>query len=258
MKSLHIFFFIALFLFHLPANAQRMDTKSKIFLEKLNEINGNYESLIALNDVQFTYTKVIHGNTRVSNEQLIFKGEHSLSTYNGEYKQQQGIVKRSSVNSKGAMSIDDKILTAEKSKKVAVYANSITFYWFTMMYKLSDPSTVSTYIGQETIDEMVYDKVKLVFDYSKLNKKSHDEYLLYFNPDTHLVDVFMYSETNGDVIKNPKAKVFVTYKVTQGIHVPAIRKHFKLNEKGEWGIYGVFTFSGVTFDNGFELEDFKL
>jgi len=108
------------------------------------------------------------------------------------------------------MSIDDEMLMDEKSKKVAVYANSITFYWFTMMYKLSDPSTISTYMGQEKINEIVYDKVKLVFDYSQSDKKSHDEYLLYFNPETHLVDIFLYSATNGDVIKDPKSKVYVT------------------------------------------------
>jgi hypothetical protein len=243
---------------HLPLNAQKMDAKSKILLENLEAINGNYDSLIALNDVQFTYNKVIYGNTRTSQEKLIFKGEHSLSTYNGEYKQQQGIIKRSSVNGKGLMSIDDEILPDEKSKKVAVYANSITFYWFTMMYKLADPSTISTYLGQEKIDSVTYDKVKLVFDYSKLDKKANDEYLLYFNPETHLVDLFLYSETNGDVIKNPKAKVFVTYKVFQGVHVPVIRRHFKKNEKGEWDIYGVFSFLDVVFDNGFEIEDFDL
>jgi len=243
---------------HLPLNAQKMDAKSKILLENLEAVNGTYDSLLALNDVQFTYNKVIYGNTRTSQEKLIFNGEHSLSSYNGEYKNQQGVVKRSSVKGKGLMSIDDEILPDEKSKKVAVYANSITFYWFTMMYKLTDPSTVSTYIGQEKVDSTVYDKVKLVFDYSQSEKKSHDEYLLYFNPKTHLVDLFLYSETNGDVIKNPKAKVFVTYKKYQGIHVPVIRKHFKRNEKGEWGIYGVFTFLDVVFDNGFIIEDFDL
>jgi len=36
--------------------------------------------------------------------------------------------------------------------------------------------------------------------------------------------------------------------------VPIVRKHFKLNEKGEWGIYGVFSFSNVVFDNGFTLN----
>lgn len=258
MKSLYLVSFIAFFFFYLPANAQKMDVKSKDLLKKLDTTNGGYASLIKANDVEFTYTKVIHGNTRVSNEQLIFKGEHSLSTYNGEYKSQQGIIKRSSVNGKGTMSIDEQVLSEEKSKKVAVYANSITFYWFTMMYKLSDPSTISTYLGQEKIDSVTYNKIKLVFDYGQLDKKSNDEYLLYFNLDTHLVDVFMYSETNGDVLKNPKAKVFVTYKVVQGVYVPVIRKHFKPNEKGEWDIYGVFTFSDVVFDNGFVLEDFKL
>lgn len=258
MKSLHIIFPIALFFFYLPANAQKMDSKSKDLLGKLDAVNGGYESLLAVKDVKFNYTKVIHGNTRMSEEQLIFKGEHSVSTYKGEYKNQQGIIKRSSVNGMGTMSIDGQILSEEKSKKVAVYANNITFYWFTMMCKLSDPSTISTYLGQEKIDTVLYDKVKLVFDYSQLDKKSNDEYLLYFNPDTHLVDLFMYSETNGDVLKDPKAKVFVTYKIVQGIHVPVIRRHFKLNDKKKWAIYGVYSFSKVSFDNGFTIEDFRL
>jgi len=58
-----------------------MDAKSKELLGKLEALNGNYDSLLVLKDVQFDYTKVIHGNTRMSKEQLIFKGEHSLSTY---------------------------------------------------------------------------------------------------------------------------------------------------------------------------------
>ncbi len=258
MKSLHTISLIALLFFYLPANAQKMDIKAKDLLAKLDATNGGYEGFLAANDVQFTYTKVLHGHTRVSQEKLLFKGEHSLSTYNGEYKQQKGIIKRASVNGKGSMSIDDEMLTDEKAKKVAVFANSITFYWFSMMYKLSDPSTISSYLGQEQVDSVMYDKVKLVFDYSQLDKKANDEYLLYFNPDTHLVDIFLYSETNGDVLKNPKAKVFVTYKVVQGIHVPALRKHFKLNDKRKWIINGVYSFSDVKFDNGFTVEDFRL
>lgn len=258
MKSLPLILIIFAILSHLPIQAQKADERSAFLLNKLIEVNGGFEKLLKAEDVQFTHTKVVYGNRRESKEKLIFKGEHSLSVYKGEYKGRQGIIKRSNIGGRGAMSIDDELLTDTQVEKIAVRANNITFYRFSMMYKLSDPSTIATYAGRERIGEISYDKVKLIFDYNKSDKKAHDEYLLYFNPETHLVDLFLYSETNGDVLKAPKAKVLVTYKLIQDIYVPIIRKHMKLNKNKEWQVYGVYSFSDVRFTNGYTAEDFEL
>ena len=50
----------------------------------------------------------------------------------------------------------------------------------------------------------------------------------------------------------------LTYKEVDGILVTPIRKGYMPNEKGEYVPIGVFTFSEISFNNGFKKEDFIL
>ncbi|GAA3615206.1 hypothetical protein Q4Q39_02110 [Flavivirga amylovorans] len=240
-------------------NAQKMDAKSKELLDRLTEVNGGYQTLLDAKDVYFKYSSEGNGKKEKNSiEKHIFSGEHSLSEYKGAYKKEEGIIKKALVNGEGMLSVNGKVFTDRKSKNAATFNSRITFYWFAMSYKLFDPSTIFSYLGKEILKGVELDKVKMVFDNSKTEKKANDEYLLYFNPETHLLDAFVFSKTGGDVIKEPKSRVFVTYESIEGVFVPVKRDTYKLDENKQWCKKAKFIISDVKFNNGYKPEDFML
>ena len=125
------------------------------------------------------------------------------------------------------------------------------------MYKLSDPGTNYKYLGTEKVGDVTYEKVSLTYSGDVTKKEQNDEYVLYFNPKTHLVDQFLFSLPAWGINK-PVLKMTLVYEKIDGILVSTVRKGFMPNDKGEYVPLGDFTFSDVKFNNGFKKESFLL
>lgn len=63
-------------------------------------------------------------------------------------------------------------------------------YWLLMPYKLLDPGVHLDYAGEETLDGVVYDKLKLTFD--EVGLTPGDTYWAYLNRETGLMDRWSY------------------------------------------------------------------
>ena len=63
-------------------------------------------------------------------------------------------------------------------------------YWLLMPYKLQDPGVDLVYAGEEDVDGIVYDTLHLSFD--EVGNTPGDEYWAYINPDTRLMDRWVY------------------------------------------------------------------
>jgi hypothetical protein len=63
-------------------------------------------------------------------------------------------------------------------------------YWLVMPYKLRDPGVQLSYVGEEKIDGVDYDKLLLRFE--KVGLTPGDRYWAYINKDTHLMDRWAY------------------------------------------------------------------
>jgi len=74
-------------------------------------------------------------------------------------------------------------------------------YWLFMPYKLLDPGVNLAYDGEETIDGVVYDKVKLTFD--NVGLTPGDTYWAYLNRDTHLMDRWAYFLQGWEADREP-------------------------------------------------------
>lgn len=243
-------------------HAQNTDTKSAALLDALVAENGGYKTLAAKKDVQFHY---VYDNFEkgkdVSTERHIFNGEHSW----GAYEQHdlnvmpgtKGTAIQSYVDSTPALTLDGKVITDEKAIGGTVFLRKVNFYWFTMMYKLKDPGTNYKYLGTEKVGDITYDKVSLIYTADITKKEQNDEYILYFNPNTHLVDQFFFSLPAWGINK-PILKMTLVYENIDGILVSTVRKGYMPNEKGGFSPIGIFTFSQVKFNNGFKKEDFLL
>jgi hypothetical protein len=246
--------------FALNASVAQTDSKSAQLVDALVAVNGGYEKLASKKDVQFTYIYDNFDNGRdVSTERHIFNGEHSWGSYK-EHKrnvlpEKEGLAVQSLVNGKPTLSLDGMEITDEKALGGTVFLRKVNFYWFTMMYKLKDPGTNYKHLGTEEINGIQYDKVSLTYNADITKKEKNDEYILYFNPKTHLIDLFFFSLPDWG-INEPILKMTLDYEVVDGLYISTVRKSYGPNEKGEYQLNGAYTFKDITFNNGFKSEDF--
>ena len=246
--------------FVLSAGFAQTDSISAQLIDALVAVNGGYEKLASKKDVQFTYIYDNFDNGRdVSTERHIFNGEHSWGSYK-EHKrnvlpEKEGLAVQSLVYGKPTLSLDGMEITDEKALGGTVFLRKVNFYWFTMMYKLKDPGTNYKHLGTEEINGILYDKVSLIYNADVTKKEKNDEYILYFNPKTHLIDLFFFSLPDWG-INEPILKMTLDYEVVDGLYISTVRKSFGPNEKGEYQLNGAYTFKDITFNNGFKAEDF--
>ena len=243
-------------------NAQNFDEKSEALINALIETNGGYKNIASKKDVQFTY---IYDNLDkgrdVSTERHIFHGEHSWGLYEEHMRNvlpnQKGTAIQSLVDGKPALTLNGKPITDQKAIESTVFLRKVNFYWFTMMYKLKDPGTNYKYLGTEKVDGITYDKVSLQYDGAITKKEKNDEYILYFNPNTHLVDLFYFSLPDWGIDK-PILKMTLEYEVVDGLYLTTVRKSYGPDANGKYSLGGIYTFKDIKFGNGFKAEDFKL
>jgi hypothetical protein len=242
--------------------AQQSDAKSKALLNALTEVNGGYQKIAAKKDVQFTYIYDNFDKGRdVSTERHIFNGEHSWGSYK-EHKRnvlpnEEGVAVQSLVNDNPALTLDGEPVSDQEALAGTIFLRKVNFYWFTMMYKLKDPGTNYSYLGIEKINGIAYDKVSLTYDADVTKKEKNDEYILYFNPDTHLIDLFYFSLPDWG-INDPILKMTLTYDIVDGIYLTTVRESYVPNEQGAYILNGRYTFKDIKINNGFRAEDFKL
>jgi len=238
------------------------DAKSKKIIDKMISVTGNYAKLRAKKDVQFDY---IYDNfdagRDVSKERLIFDGEQSWASYTEHQRnvlpEQEGIAEQSLINGKPQVTLNGKFITDAKALGSTKFIREVNPYWFSMVYKLEDKGTNYKYLGSEKVDGIDYDKVALTYDGAITKKEADDEYILYFNKKTHLLDLFYFSLPAFGVTQ-PILKMTLSYEVIDGIYIPTLRKSYGPNEKGEYNLSGQYTFKNVKFNNGFRMEDFVL
>ena len=248
--------------FMLSMHAQNTDAKSAELLDALVAVNGGYQTLAAKKDVQFHYVYDNFDKGKdVSTERHIFHGEHSWASYEQHdlnvMPGKKGIAIQSYVDSTPALTLDGKAITDQEAIGGTIFLRKVNFYWFTMMYKLQDPGTNYKYLGTEKVGDITYDKVSLIYDANITKKEKNDEFILFFNPKTHLVDQFYFSLPDWGIEK-PILKMTLAYEKVDGILVSTVREGFMPNEKGDYVPIGVYTFSQIKFNNGFKKEDFIL
>jgi uncharacterized protein DUF6503 len=260
MSKICLFALIVLFIS--PIHAQQTDAKSNELLNALIEVNGGYKHIASKKDVQFTY---IYDNQAkgkdVSTERHIFNGEHSWASYEQHERnvlpKQKGVALQSLIHGKPSLTLNRKPITDQKALDATVFLRKVNFYWFTMMYKLNDPGTNYHYLGTETVNHITYDKVSLHYDAAITKKENNDEYILYFNPNTHLVDFFYFSLPDWGVDK-PILKMTLAYEKVDGVYLSTVRKSYGPNAKGEYELGGIYTCKDIKFNNDFKVDDFKL
>ena len=109
-------------------------------------------------------------------------------------------------------------------------------------------------MGQETYNDINYDKIHVTYDPAITGKAQNDTYILYVNPETKLIDRFYFSLPILGV-NDPLIIANYEYEDIEGQKIATKRTYFMPSPDG----YGeqpniVQTISNVKFNSGFTAE----
>ena len=229
-------------------------------LAAVTEAVGGMDKLKSLHDVSYRYEYLKPDNTiDISEERYIFDNEVSWARYSihevNVMPGMEGEVVQFYNGNEAMCCHKGEMLEDEQAVVLSKFLRKANYFWFTMMFKLTDPGTIAEVQGQEEVDGTLYDVVSLSYKPEETGKEANDAYILYINPQTHLVDQFMFSlpfmGVNERVLM---AKV--TYEEIDGVKVPAKRMMYGPNpETGEMALMVDQTLSNIKFNNGFTAEE---
>lgn len=211
--------------------ALKFKNKGHELVYKMTQKTGNYQDLLNKKDIVYNYTyRTPDKKEDVSIESYIFNGELSYGTYlkhertlpdlKGEMQQ--------SYNGKDFwLKLNGKEVIDSTAIASVTFTRKTNFYWFAMMHKLLDPNINYEYLGKQNTNEKSYDVVKVTFKSAK--NVTTDTYQLYINPDTQLVDQFLFTVVSKNV--TDPILMRVKYENIDGLLLMTYRKYTRSDWK---------------------------
>lgn len=185
---------------------------------------GTYNDLLEKKDVIYTYTYATpDGKKDVTQEKYIFDGELSYGNYlqhERTFPDLEGTFEQGYDGKEYWLKHDGKFIEDEARLKRVAFNRPTNFYWFAMFQKLLDPGLTYETLEEQQIDEQLYDVVKVGFN----SDKPTDIYQVYINKKTGLVDQFLFTVADFNVIETPFL-MQVEYEDIDGILIPNKRKY---------------------------------
>ncbi len=233
--------------------------KGHELVHKMVQKVGTYAQLNDKKNVSYTYTYITSdGKTDIVNEKYIFDGELSYGKYEKHERtisQLEGIIEQGFDGNEFWLKHNGELIADENLLKKVAFNRPTNFYWFTMMQKLLDPGLIYEYLGEKTIDNKVYDIVKISF---KAQSKPTDIYQVYINKKTALVDQFLFTVADYGKMEIPKL-MLVEYEEVDGFLIPTKRKY----QSSTWNAdrtdnpWVKVTWKDIKFNTGITESDFK-
>ena len=238
------------------------DARSAELLQNLETTIGSWSDLAKLQDVQFTYTYESKGaGTDISTERYIFDNEASWAHYTQHEVNvmpgTEGEVTQLYMEGKAALTLNGETVSNPEAIGGTEFLRAANYYWFTMNYKLTDPGTNHEYLGTEEVNGISYEKVRLTFDGATTGKAQNDGYILYFNPETHLIDRFYFSLPAMGV-EDIVILMELDYEKIEGVYVSTQRNIYMPSPSGEYQLGLIQTTENVRFNNGFGHSSLSL
>lgn len=205
----------------------KFKNKGHELVYKMTQETGSYKDLLNLKDIVFHYTyRTPDQKEDISIESYIFNGELSHGTYLKH--------ERTLPNLKGKMEqayngkdfwlkIDGQNVNDSSAIASVAFTRKTNFYWFAMMQKLLDPGINYEYMGKVNTNSKLYDVVKITFNIDE--DVASDTYQLYINPETHLVDQFLFTVVSKNV--TDPLLMRVEYEKIDKVLIPTYRKYTK-------------------------------
>jgi hypothetical protein len=245
--------------------AQTVETKPNFknkahkLVYQMTQKVGDYSKLANKKDVIYKYTYTLpDGKQNISIEKYMFNGELSYGSYEKHERtlpNLEGHIEQGYNGSEFWLKHNGQLIEDAKMLKGAAFSRPTNFYWFTMMQKLLDPGLNYEYIKEQTINDKLYDVVKVSFESN--DGKPKDIYQLYINKDTKIVDQFLF--TVMDFGKSEPKLMQMEYESIDGLLMPTKRKYKSSNWDAEVtdAPWIQATWNAIKFNNGLTKEDFN-
>ncbi|MEL6558293.1 MAG: hypothetical protein AAFQ94_08920 [Bacteroidota bacterium] len=265
-KALNVMLIMVGLIFIGPAGIARQSEDPAKLIAEMEQAVGNWDDLYALNDVQFDYNYEYpgQGTKDLSVEKYVFEGEKSWAKYAVHQinvaPNTPGEVIQYYDGTGAKVSQAGKELTDEASVGLAVFLRKANYFWFVMNFKLRDPGTVHKYLGDESVDDVKYDKISIGYESAVTGKPENDAYIIFINKETKLIDRFFFSLPAMGV-KQPVILMEVDYTEYEGLKLPTTRRAYMPDPKtGKLSASPsiVQTSTNLKFNNGFTDEDMKM
>lgn len=230
----------------------------ELVYEMVNKV-GDYQKLADKKNVEYTYTYVTpDGKTDTSTERYIFDGELSYGQYAKHERtlpQLEGVIEQGYDGKDFWLKHEGQLLTDTTLLKRVAFNRPTNFYWFAMMQKLLDPGLHYEYLGEKTVNNKGYEIVKVTFD--STDGKPKDIYQVYINKETSLIDFFLFTVVDFDIME--PFIMTMEYEAIEGILIPTKRKY----KKSDWEAvvtdkpWVEVTWSDIKFNTPITKDDFK-
>jgi len=237
----------------------RVKETPEVIIDKVLAKVGGMEAFRALKDVSYEYTfqSQSSGIKDVSMERYIFDGEYSYAYYKTrEYymlPQMEGVLTQYFDGQSTVSKINGNIISEKEPAYAGHFFRKTNFYWFNMMFKLQDPGVILKNMPKRKVNGVAYDIVEMTFEQG--TGETSDRYILYVNPNTQLVDQFLFT-VFGFGIKDPLI-MKLKYEKIEGLYLPTYRKYAPADWEGnvikdEWNEQ---ISKNIKFNNGFTPDN---
>lgn len=231
----------------------------KLVLQMIQAIGGK-DGLYKAKDVEYTYSYVDpEGVKDVSTERYIFDGEYSWAKFTTHQKfvfpGVEGEVVQGYNGKASWTTLNGQASEDAQALQLADFLRKTNYYWFAMMFKLADPGVNYEYKDTREVDGINYEMVQVTFGDNIGD--AQDTYLLYINPETYLVDQFLFTVMGFG--RTEPLLMKVKHEEVDGLKLTTYRKYAPANWEGEV-LEEQWTeeiSENVKFNNGFELASFE-
>lgn len=240
------------------------DTNDVYSLLKSVEIaNGGKALYRSKKNVEYDYYYVKPDSLMdISKERYIFKNEVSWASYSTHEvnipTQLEGEVVQYYDGWKAYSRANYQTVKDKTALVLCKFLRKANYMWFNMMFKLNDPGVIAEYQGQKEQNGTTYDLVHISYESKQTGKAMNDRYVLYINPESHLVDYFNFSLPFAGVVE-PTLFAELTYEEIDGIQVAVHRTMYDQNTaSGEDSIIVEQSLENVKFNNAFTKKDLAI
>ncbi len=170
-----------------------------------------------------------HGSELFDRSTIEFKfrdRNYKSSRLNGKYRYERfwdsaGVIIHDELTNGVFVRHVGQIMVKLDSKKINSLLNSVNavFYFFALPFNLNDPAVVKEYLGEVTILDQRYDKIKITFKPNPNDRMIHDDaYVYWVNKKGHTIDFLGYNYTEPDE-KGSRFRQAINRRKIQGLTV---------------------------------------
>lgn len=217
------------------AGQQVSDDPAKVLVQEMVTAMGGLDNWKALSGIEYTYIyrNPKTGKQDVSLERYVYDRELSWARYT-EHTQslmpdQPGEVIQGFDGETAWLTHEGQLMTEPQYVNRAMFSRKTNFYWLNMMYKLLDPGVNYELLSDQTLYGKNYRRVKITFGENVGD--AQDIYLLYINPETKLVDYFLFTVMAFN--RREPLLTEVRYETVGSLKFPAVRRYAPSNWEGE-------------------------